>query len=159
VGLGTVAVVAGSAAGYVLWPRVAEPGRQVLSALDERVARALIEVYLPDDNPFGLPSSAVDIVAGIDGYLAAMPLTQSRLLRGLLASLEQWPRVSWTSASTLSALPLAERTAVLRAFETSRVKDRQQVAGLLRLLVAIPFFDDPRVRAAPDYQFGCPVIP
>lgn len=158
-GLGGAAVVVGSGAAYVLWPRAPAPGRKLLSEGEARLVAALADAYLPPGNAFGVAGSDVEIAAGVDQYLAALPPTQARLLRGLLITVDLWPRISLRSRSRFVALSREERTSVLAAFETSTSRERRQLASLLRLLVAIPFFDDERVRASPDMQWGCPVIP
>lgn len=157
--LGGVALVTASGAAYVVWPRAAAPGRRVLAPAEVEILRALADAYLPPENPFGVAAADADIVGGVDEYLAALPLSQGRLMRALLVAVDQWPRLSLHSGARFSDLAREDRVAVLAAFETSGVKERRQLASVLRLLVAIPYFDDERVRASPDLQWGCPVIP
>lgn len=159
VGLGGLTFVAGTGAAYTLWPRPAAAGRVVLSSTEEAVVAAVADAYLPPNNPFGVAAAAVDIAGGVDAYIASLPDRPARLMRSLLVAVEQWPRFSWSSVRRFSELTRSERMGVLESFETSRLRERQQLAGVLRLLVAVPFFEDERVLAAAGIQFGCPVIP
>lgn len=132
---------------------------KALSDIEVAVVAAMADAWLPAGNAFGVAAADVDIPAGVDGYVASLPVKQGKLLRGLIAALDQWPRLSFASTSRFVDLSRAARVDVLRHFEESSIADRRQLAGLLRLLVAIPYFDDERVRADPDLQWGCPVIP
>jgi hypothetical protein len=155
--LGGGALLLGGTASFLLWRRPAAAGLHMLSATEAAVVRAMADVYFPPGGPFVVTVDDVDFVAGADEFVARLPAREGRLLRGLLVALEALPRLSGQGA--FSSLPRAARAEVLSGFEESDVRARRQVASLLRLLVGMTAFDDPRATAAAGVTYGCPVVP
>ena len=154
-GFGVAAVVAGGGARWLVSDRPSRLGRQALSAREERVVGALAEAHFPPGNALGISVLDVDVISGADAYIAGLLPQESRLVRALLTAFDQWPRLTLSSASTFSALPLDERITELRAFEESSVSERRLIAALFRALVGMPFFEDPRALASIGFVAGC----
>lgn len=158
-------VVAGVAAGLsaysLLHERPSGSGRAVFDDDEAAVLRALAEAYFPDGNALGAHASAVDVVAGVDAYAARLLPRERKLMRVLVRAVEAWPRLSLTSTRPFSRLSVDERVAVLARFERSSLQERRLLATLLRSLIGMVLFDDPRFLAAISHQHGCglPIVP
>ncbi len=155
IGFGVVAVAAGGGARWLVSDRPSAPGRVALSAREAGVVQALAEAHFPPGNVLGVSAADVDVVDGADRYVASLLPEDRRLLRALLTAFDQWPRVSLSSTSTFSALPVDERVRELAAFEGSPRLERRLIASLLRTLVGMPFFEDERALAAVGHTEGC----
>lgn len=154
-GFGALAIAAGGGARWLVSDRPTAGGRQALSAREERVVAALAEAHFPPGNALGVSVLDVDVVSGADAYIAGLLPQDNRLLRALLTAFDQWPRLTLSSTSTFSALPLAGRISELRAFEDSPMAERRLIASLFRALVGMPFFEDPRALASIGFLPGC----
>jgi hypothetical protein len=155
-GLGGAAIVAGGGAtAWLLSDRPAAAGRAALSEREAAVVAALADAYFPPGSPLGVSVEDVDVVSGADAYIAGLLAKERRLLRALLTAIDQWPRVTLSSPARFSAWPRSDRVKALRALDESPVPEKRQLAGLLRALVAMPFFDDPRVLQAVGFSWGC----
>ncbi len=130
-------------------------GKQVLSADEAAFLEALAEVYLPPGNALGLDAKALDVSGSFDAHLASLPPREQRIMRGLLALFDQWPRMSLSSFGRFASLPLDERVAVMRAWEESPRQARHGVAGALRVVVGLHLFASPAALAAVGHRFGC----
>ena len=95
------------------------------------------------------------IVGGVDAYAARLLPRERQLLRVLMRAIEQWPRLSLSSTARFSTLDVTARQQVLRAFEDSSLTERRLLGTLLRGLVGMPLFDDPRFLAAIGHKHGC----
>jgi hypothetical protein len=162
-GLGTAGaalLVGGGGAAWLLSDRPAGPGLLALSNEEAVFVRALGDTLFPPENPIGVAAADVDIVGGADAYIDGLLPRDRRGLRALLTAVEQWPRVSLSSGKRFSELPLAGRIAIVRAFEDSTVTERRMLGSLLRTLIGLTYFDDPRVLAALAFRPGClPTLP
>jgi hypothetical protein len=156
VGFGAVALAAGGGAAWLVSDRPVEPGRRALSVREAEVVYAIGMAHFPPGNPLGLTLRDVDVVGGADAFIAGMLDRERRLVRALLTAFDQWPRLSLASSSSFSNMrDNAERIEIFRAFEESEVAERRLVGALLRTLVGIPFFEDPRALAAIGFEPGC----
>lgn len=139
-------------------------GRAVFDDDEAAVIAALADAWFPSSadggNVIGVAAKDVDVVAGVDAYAGRLLPRERKLLRILMRAVEQWPRLSLTSPSSFSSLALADRQRVLQAFETSSLAERRLLATLLRSLIGMPLFDDPRFLAAIAHRHGCglPVV-
>lgn len=154
VGVGAL-TLAGGAAWLVSVPRAA-PGRAVLSDDESALLTRLGEVWFPPGNPLGVAAGEVDLAAGLDVVVASFTAREQRVLHALLRALDQLPRATLRSTTRFRDLPLAQRRELLVEWEGS-LGPRRQLAGLLRVLVGIPYFEDERVRLAIGHQLGCPL--
>lgn len=154
-GFGVVAIAAGGGARWLVSDRPVAQGMRALSVREAEVVYAIGAAHFPPGNPLGLTVSDVDLVAGADAFIAGMLDRERRLLRALLTAFDQWPRVSLFSTSSFTNMPNAERIEVFRLFENSAVAERRLVGALLRTVVGIPFFEDPRALAAIGFEAGC----
>lgn len=151
------AVVVVSAFGIrSLWAdRPATGSRKVFDDDEARTIAAIADAYFPAGNVFKISASDVDVVGSVDTYAARLLPRERKLLRVLMRAVEQWPRLSLSSTSRFSELDTAGRQRVLQAFERSSVSERRLLATLLRSLIGMPMFDDPRLLAAVGHRHGC----
>lgn len=154
VGVGALAL-AGSAGWLLSVPRPGA-GRVALSDHEAELLVRLAEVWFPPGNPLGVAAGDVDIGGELDRLLAFLAPREQRAVHAILRVLDQLPRAGLRSTTRFSALPLEERRAILVSWETSQGPKRQ-LAGLLRVLVGLSYFEDERVRRAIGHSFGCPL--
>ncbi|OGQ19364.1 MAG: hypothetical protein A2138_05580 [Deltaproteobacteria bacterium RBG_16_71_12] len=154
VGVGALTIV-GSVGWLVSLPTPA-PGRQALSARESELLVRLAEVWFPPGNPLGVAAADVDIGGELDRVLALLSIREQRALHALLRVVDQLPRASLSSTTRFSELPLPERRALIVGWEAS-AGPKRQLAGVLRLLAGLSFFEDERVRLAIGHTFGCPL--
>lgn len=157
-GAGVVgAAVVGAALGArSLWrDRPAAGGRRVFDDDEAAVLVALADAWFPDGNAIGVAAREVDVVAGVDGWAARLLPRERKLMRVLLRAVDQWPRLSMTSSSSFASLDLAGRQQVLRAFENSKLPERRLLATVMRSMIGMPLFDDPRFLRAVGHRYGC----
>lgn len=155
VGVGAGALVFGGTGLVLLRAGPPGPGRQVLSPDEVAFLDALKEAWLPPGNDLGLDAAALDVASSFDAHLAALPGRERRVMRGLLAVFDQWPRVSLSSSGRFSALSLEDRVRSLEAWEHSKSQARHGVMGLLRVLVGLHIFSHPEALAAVGHRDGC----
>lgn len=153
VGAGVLLVGGGALALFRSGPTAA--GKKVLSADEADFLDALAEVYLPPGNALGIDASTLDVSGSFDEHVRSLPPRERRVMRGLLALFDQWPRVSFSSSGRFSALPLEERIAVMRAWEESPRQARYGLANLLRVVVGLHMFSSPAALAAVGHRYGC----
>ncbi|MBI1947239.1 MAG: hypothetical protein HYS27_16210 [Deltaproteobacteria bacterium] len=154
VGVGAL-TIAGSVGWLVSLPTPA-PGRQALSEREGELLVRLAEVWFPPGNPLGVAAADVDIGGELDRLLVLLSAREQRALHALLRVVDQLPRASLSSSARFSALPLAERRALISGWERSGGPKRQ-LAGVLRLLAGLSYFEDERVRRAIGHVHGCPL--
>lgn len=154
VGVGAL-TIAGSLGWLVSLPTPA-PGRLALSAREDELLVRLAEVWFPPGNPLGVAAGDVDIGGDLDRLVVLFAPQEQRVLHALLRVVDQLPRATLRSATRFSALPLLERREIMVAWETS-TGPRRQLAGVLRLLASLSFFEDERVRRAIGHSYGCPL--
>ena len=152
---GGVVVAAGGGARWLVSDRPVGVGRLALSAREAGVVAALADAHFPPGNQLGKSAADVDVVSLADAYVASLLPEDRRLFRALLTAFDQWPRVSFASTATFSALDRAARIDALKRFEDSPRVERRLIASLLRTLVGLPFFEDAAVLAAVGYAPGC----
>lgn len=158
-GFGGAVVVLGGLGAWTFRLRPTASGRRVLSTEEISFVDALAEALFPGGNPLGLDVKQLDVSTRLDENLARYPAREQRVLRAVLTLVEQWPRLSLSSASRFSELPLDDRVAVLTAFDESRRPERRGLMELLRIVVGMAIFEDPAALAAIGHRFGCPPIP
>ena len=157
-GAGVVAaVVVASALGVrsLLKDRPAGTGRAVFDDDEAKTLLAVADAYFPVGNVFKISAHDVDVVGSVDAYASRLLPRERRLLRVLFRAVELWPRLSLTSTKRFSDLDTAQRQQVLQAFEGSSLSERRLLGTLLRSLVGMPMFDDPRLLAAVGHRHGC----
>lgn len=154
VGVGTLTLV-GSAAWLVSLPSPA-PGRLALTAREGELLTRLSEVWFPPGNPLGVSAAEVDVGGELDQLLVLLSSGEQRALHALLRVVDQLPRASLRSHTRFAELPLSERRALIATWEQSAGAKRQ-LAGVLRLLAGLSFFEDERVRRAIGHVYGCPL--
>ena len=154
VGVGALTLLGG--AGWLVSVPSPASGRVVLSEAEAELLTRLGEVWFPGGNPLGVAAADVDLAQGLDEVLSSFTAREQRVLHVLLRALDQFPRATLRSSTRFRELPLEERRALLVEWEGS-LGPKRQLAGLLRILVGIPFFEDERVRLAIGHQFGCPL--
>ncbi len=156
-GVGAGVLVLGGTGFVLLRAGPPAPGRRVLSAGEVAFLNALTEAWLPPGNALGLDPAALDVATGLVEHLAALPARERRVLRGLLAVFDQWPRVSFSSMGRFASLPLHERVRSLAAWERSKSQARHGVMGGLRVIVGLHLFSHPDALAAVGHRYGCGV--
>lgn len=156
-GLGAGVVVAG-AAGLGAWGLLRHhppaAGLKVLSDSEASVAVAVADAYFPPGNPFGRAAVDLDVVGVLDAYLFELFPRERRGIRTLLRGLEVWPRLT-LQAGPFSTATLAERQAILRAFDDSGIAERRLLGALLRQLCCMAMFEDDRLLAGIGHRQGC----
>jgi hypothetical protein len=156
-GLGAGVVVAG-AAGLGAWgllrPQAPRAGLKVLSDGEAAVAVAVADAYFPSGNPFGRAAVDVDTAGVLDAYLHELFPRERRGIRTLLRGLEAWPRLT-LQAGPFSTASLADRQAILRAFDDSGLAERRLLGALLRQLCCMAMFEDARLLAGIGHRQGC----
>ncbi len=137
--------------------RAAAQGRALLSDEEAKVVAAIADTYFPPGNELGVAAQDVDVVGGVDAYLNGLLPREKALLRGVVMAFDAWPRLSFTSSARFSDLPLDDRVAILSAWEDSALDERRQLVSVLRVIVGMVVFDDPRFLAAIGHRWGCPI--
>ena len=155
-GVGGLALVIAGVGTFTLWPRAAASGRRALSTDDESLVAALAEVYVPRGSALDLPG--VDVLGGVDAYIAILPALEGKLLRALLRAVDQLPRVMLASTTRFAALPLEQRVALVSRLERGG-RTQQELTLLLRLLIGTALFRDARAFQALGISWGCGEIP
>lgn len=154
VGVGALTLV--GSIGWIVSIPAPAPGRAALSARELELLERLAEVWFPPGNPLGVAAGDVDIGGELDSVLALLALREQRVVHALLRVVDQVPRGSLSSTKRFSELPWQERRALIVQWEQS-TGPKRQLAGVLRLLVGMSFFEDERVRRAIGHVFGCAV--
>ena len=156
VGVGGVLALSATGLGYaVLRLPKTSPGRAVLSDDEVAFVDALAETCFPPGNVLGLSGKEAQVGPQIDAMVHRLFAREQRVVRALFALIDRWPQLSLQSTSRFSQLPLRERVAVMHAWEASAREERRGLASLLRLLVAMPYFEHPDVLKAAGHRFGC----
>lgn len=159
-GLGTGVVVAGGL-GTVGWGLLKnDPPAAGLAVLSDREARVIVAVadaYFPVGTPFGVAANDIDILGPLDVWFGRQYPAERRGLRALLRGLDRWPRLAGYG-DDFTALDLATRVDVLKAFDESSITERRLLGTLLRTVILMPVFEDERLLAAIGFRHGC-VLP
>lgn len=155
VGVGGGALLLGGGVLSLFRAGPAAEGRAVLSSEEASFLEALAEVYLPPGNALGLDARALDVSGSFDRHLASLPPRERRIVRGLFALYDQWPRLSFSSLGRFASLPLDERSELIRAWEESPRQARHGIAGILRVLLGLHLFSSPAALAAVGHRYGC----
>lgn len=128
---------------------------QVFDDDEAAVLFALAETWFPKDNGLGVSAYDIDVVGSVDAYAARLLPRERQLMRVLMRAVEQWPRLSLQSTARFSALAVDDRQQVMSHFEESAIGERRLLATLLRSLIGMPMFDDPRTLRAIAHRHGC----
>lgn len=155
VGVGGGALVLGGGVLSLFRTGPAAAGMTVLSREEADFLEALAEVYLPPGNALGLEGRTLGVAESFDRHLASLPSREQRIVRGLFALFDQWPRLSFSSLGRFARLPLEERIEIIRAWEESPRQSRHGVAGILRVLLGLHLFSSPTALAAVGHRYGC----
>lgn len=155
VGVGGGALLLGGSALALFRAGPAAEGMAVLSSDEAAFLEALAEVYLPPGNALGLDVKALEVSASFDRHLASLPSRERRIVRGLFALFDQWPRLSFSSFGRFAGLPLEERIEIIRAWEESPRQARHGIAGILRVLLGLHLFASPAALLAVGHRYGC----
>ena len=139
----------------LLADRPAGSTRSVFDDDESLTILAIADAYFPAGNVLKFSASSVDVVGGVDAYASRLLPRERKLLRVLLRAVDQWPRLSFTSTARFRDLDLDRRKLVLQAFEDSPLATRRLLATVLRSLIAMPLFDDPRLLSALGHRHGC----
>jgi hypothetical protein len=153
-GAGIVAVPLGAAAWGLLSAQPAASGLRTLSESEARVVEAVAETYFPPGNPFGLAAGDVDVRGPVDAWISDMYPRERRGLRALLRGLERWPQLSG-GGGAFTSLNVAQRAAVLHAFDESTIAERRTLAALLRQVCLLPLLENDIILAALGHRHGC----
>ncbi len=160
-GLGAGVVVGvplGGAGWGLLSAQPAAAGLRTLSVAEAATAEAIADAYFPAGNFFGVAAADVDIRTPLDAYITALYPRERRALRALLRGIEAWPRLS-VGGGAFSALSVAKRVAVLRAFDDSDVTERRLLGTVLRQVCLMPMFENAAVLNAIGHRHGCELPP
>lgn len=157
-GLGVGGALSLSVTGIGYWifrlPQTAT-GRTVLSEEEVAFVDALADTCFPPGNALGPSGSEAKVGTEIDAMVGRLFAREQRVVRALFALIDRWPLLSMQSSQRFTALPIDERVAVMHAWEASSREERRGLASLLRVLVALPYFENPDVLAAAGHRFGC----
>lgn len=128
-------------------------GRLCLSQGEVSIAERIAEAFFP--GPPHVPLSAAEANLGrfADEYIASLYLTEARLFRLLLRTLNLAPVLS--RGRSFYWLPLAARQEVLEDWSKSSVQARRAGYQSLRFMFSLGYFEDPGVRRAMGFEFGC----
>lgn len=124
------------------------PDRRVLSSREVGILAALIEAVFPGDSesPAGDP---VFMTTYIDDYLAQTDGDVRLLFKSLLQVIEE---LSFPSFSRLS---LADRFAVVRAWEVTPIFLRRAAFASMKLVLGMGYFAQPGVSESIGWYVGC----
>ena len=134
-------------------------GFSLLSQEEVRFIEALADTHFPPGNALGVSGGDVGIAKGVDQRLGGMGPEEQTILRSLLALIDRWPQINLSGLRRFSELSLDKRIHLLKYWEDSHSDAKRGLAELLRTVVSLHYFEDPRVLAAMGLQFGCPEIP
>jgi hypothetical protein len=134
-------------------------GMKLLSDDEAKFIEALSETHFPEENAIGVAGSAVSIPSGVDRWLTGMGSQEQMIVRTLLVVVDRWPQLSLSRMDRFSALPFEDRVEMIRGWETGHSDVKRGLAELLRTVVSLHYFEDPRVLASIGLEFGCPEIP
>jgi len=161
-GLGSLGLAVGSA-GYRVstwWNQPTATGREVLSAGEVEIARALADAMFPGESvPAGGMPNGVDagVVEHLDRYLAGIGDDPSRLMRLVLHAVDDAAIFSDLSFRRFRYRPRDERTEILRAWDHSRIVFRRKAFRGLKMVLAAGYCNHPEVLGAAEIQYGCGV--
>jgi hypothetical protein len=146
---GTAAALGGVGYRLLSWGPVGS-GLRALTSTEVATVRALCETLLPGEGAVP-PALEVDVPARFDQLVAEADREPARLVKLLLRAVEYGS----LPAGRFSHLPLERRRAEVAAWEGSRFAFRRRALITLKLLLAMPYFEDERVRAGMGCRLGC----
>jgi hypothetical protein len=153
-GVGGLALVVGTWLYRHVW-KLGPPGHGLACLSDAELVTvaAIAEAFFPGPPDVPLAAGDVKLAEFADGFIGGQYEDTQRLFRVLFLAVEQWPR--WGRGRVFSALPLAERKAVLASFRDSDLMVRRAAYQSMRYLFSLGYFEDLRVRRAAKLRFGC----
>ncbi len=154
--IGGAGVVASTGLGWAVFHlRPTAAGNAVLSTEEMAFLEAVAEALFPPENALAVDVKKLNIAQKVDQHLAHLYPREQRGARAVLSAIDWWPRLSFQSTKRFAAMPLAERVAVLGAWDESPHEERRAVPSLLRLMVGLHVFAAEETLAAMGHRFGC----
>lgn len=160
-GVGGTAFLLSGGLGYrVLFHRdPPESGFQLLSIKEIQFVEALADAHFPAGNALDVPASDVAIAKGVDGWMMGMGSQEQTIVRTLLAVVDRWPQLTLSSSQPFSGLPPQNRVQMIKNWEEKGNDATRGLAELLRTVVSLHYFEDPRVLSSMGFRVGCGEIP
>ncbi len=130
------------------------PELRFLTPAEFEVLRAVADAMVPRGGAFALGAEDVGVAEAIDGLLHYFPADLRVGFRRVLWFVRISPLLS-LKFTTFTGMSPEERTAYLRGWEESRFYPRRIVITMIKLLVTMVFYADPRVEKILGYSTGC----
>jgi hypothetical protein len=124
---------------------------RVLSRLRLRTLAALTEVMLPRSEEFSLGVEA-EVTAGVARLMAYLPAALRAALGAFLLIVEFCPLLTIGKPARFSRLAYPDRHRVVHRLIRSRLSLVRATARVVNALVAVHFYDDPRVWKHLNYS-------
>lgn len=143
--------------GAVWWDQDAASTYEVLSGQEVTIAEAIADALFPGDH-LGMPKGTdVDVVATLDGYLAAINEKKANLLRLLLHAIDDMAIIKGFGMTRFHLRPVDERIEILNVWDGSRINARRQAFQGLKLIMSMGYCEAPEVIEAAGIDYECGV--
>jgi hypothetical protein len=120
-------------------------------ATERRIA-SILEAMVPDGGPFADGARGVVSARALESFAAGAGPSAVRALRFLLQLVEVSPYfLPPLRMRRFSQLPVADRVALLEAWERSRLVPRRQAMQMLKVLVMTHFYSRPEIATQLGY--------
>lgn len=130
------------------------PNLKFLRPKEYEILRAMAEAMIPHGGAFEPGADDVGVAEQIDGLLRYLQPDFRFGLRMLLRFLQISPVFSM-KFTTFTRMSLEDRIAYIQKWEDGRFYPRRTIILLLKALVCLVFYSDPRVEASLGYSTGC----
>lgn len=129
-----------------------KPGLKILTEREHTIVLALLEALFPkgSDMPEADP---IFLIRELDEHLAASHPDMRLLFRAMLHVVEDHSLLF--HLSRFSRLPLEDRIAEVRAWETTPIYTKRMGFTSLKFLIGMFYFEQPNVREAMGFYLGC----
>jgi hypothetical protein len=143
---------------FALWSyRITDPTRppsppRSLTPREREILERVAEAFLPPLGPFPISAQDLHLAEGVVRFMETAPGGIRRTFPYLLHFLDWNPLLFHGIPTRLSRLPLEERVRILEAMERSSLSLRRQPILLLKLLLNLHAYQDPRLHEAIGYS-------
>jgi len=134
------------------------PGMLSLTEAEYLTAASAADAFFPKES-FEVSAAEADVPRYVDRYVHEMPPAKTKLMKLLLRSLEYSPAMTIQSLTRFSRLPLADRQAVLRAWEDSHLLVQRMGHRALLLVCSSGYFECDAVLEKMGWGIGCNLPP
>jgi hypothetical protein len=135
------------------WDRPHGDALLALSDDEYALVQALAEAWMPPGGVPALSGADADLGRFVDDLVSRMPHPEKELLKVLLQALDD--ATLPTHLSSFTALPLDERTAVLKGWLNSDIAEERNAVRTVLILIGEGWVMHPDVSAVLADEFAC----